>query len=634
MHNEKDTNLFKRIMVSILAYAGVLTCFAFIFLAIQTCAQKIGIVLSGYMLAVCEIVVLFLLVLAFSACYGMVRRKDSFEFIKRLATFPGRHNYHWAGGFSLFTCIILYSITVFRAISGLQLCKQVYRKLISSGRDIKSKRPNVSPLFQEGYFFVWAMLIGCEFFFGCSHPVLRGMNVYFIIESLVWILYYSVFRRFYEENYSIYHVLEHLPLIIFLIPLQAIAYAMVIMGAQGVEAGYWRDVLVVLLGQAENNKILFSFIGFLYSAIVISMILSMFPAENIKHGIPDTIIVGAGDVVRKRFLPALLKRMADPANGRGGNIDIFDLKVTGPVKELLDEESRKRWDAANLPEDAQVGSIYSLIGTKFTSDDRIVWICTPSDTHWYYLDMLQTGFDYIAVEKPITSNRDELVFFKEYAAGPNRSRTFFLSYYLLDKALPLTFLCRPRALYLKYLKGDEEFYQSYLESSGSGVARFEMSILEGEDNRPIPQNGQWIETFLHNCLIASMFAGLPSSWSDVTSGETGSSKLWMKAKGANGCDIDLVLEKDSRYNAGRVQSAKITFNDSAVIEADFVKKTSVYKKDRIELHLDVSDEYSEKYEVQCNIVYDCYANKISPADVDGLYHQIEVLEWLFERLNG
>ena len=247
-----------------------------------------NISLSKGKMAFAETVVLWVIILTISVIYGVCRKKKPSEFIKRLATFPGRHNYNWQGGYSLFTCLILYTITFFRAISCLQLCKQIYRSLCSSGKDIKSKRPNVSPIFQEVYFIIWMIVLLFQLFVGERNILFYGLDVYFLIESLTWIMYYSFFRRFYEENYSIYHVLEHLPIILILIPLQAIAYTF----ASSEETVGWKNIFTVLLGQASENTVLFSFVGFMYSAIVISMILSMFPSENIKKGNPDTIIIG------------------------------------------------------------------------------------------------------------------------------------------------------------------------------------------------------------------------------------------------------------------------------------------------------------------------------------------------------
>ena len=646
----------RTILLSTLAYI-----MGFIVLGSAICfilftVDTYNISLSKGKMAFAETVVLWVIILTISVIYGVCRKKKPSEFIKRLATFPGRHNYNWQGGYSLFTCLILYTITFFRAISCLQLCKQIYRSLCSSGKDIKSKRPNVSPIFQEVYFIIWMIVLLFQLFVGERNILFYGLDVYFLIESLTWIMYYSFFRRFYEENYSIYHVLEHLPIILILIPLQAIAYTF----ASSEETVGWKNIFTVLLGQASENTVLFSFVGFMYSAIVISMILSMFPSENIKKGNPDTIIIGAGDVVSHRLLPAYIRREISLPENRRGKVTIYDIEEAGSIESILSSEdikdldkiadkvhAKREWEHIKK---LKIESVFTLIEKKRLGDDRVAWICTPSDTHWYYLEALQSKADFIAVEKPLTSKESDIARYKDFTQSSKRDSTFFLSYYLLDKALPLTFIARPRDLYLKYLQGyqytksgggdklpkmrsDEMikiFHQKSIRSIASGIKSFEMSILEGDDSRKLPEGGQLIETFVHNCIIASLFVDMPNEWEDVRFISKENSKIEMQAKGVNNCDIKLIMEKQAKNNGNEQQFSRIVFCDGAEINADFKLKTAIYKKGKESIKVGVSSAYSGKYDVQCGMVYECYANGLSTSDVDGLYNQIEILEWLFE----
>ena len=631
----KRDKMLRKIEIYFLTYLGAFAFLGIVIEAVLLLSKATGRVISPGLVALLLILVFLTVVLLFSVFFGWKNHTGKTEFVKRLATFPGKHNYNWQGGYSVLTFGLLHLVMLLRAVSCLQLCKQVYRRLLSSGRDIRSKRPNVSPLMQEIYFLIWAVVLILQLHCGTG-DFLRGADIYFIIESLTWIFYYSVFRRFFEENYSIYHVLEHLPLVILLIPLQAIACALAL-SSDAAPLG-WKNVLTVLLGEAQENQILFSFIGFLYSAIVISMILSIFPAEAVKRGNPHTIIVGAGDVVKNRLLPAILKRESSLPENRRGRIRIYDLASKSIIRDILDEEGRRTWERLKQKETDTL-PVYALIETKRSSDDLIAWICTPSDAHWYYVDMLQDKADFIAVEKPLASDRNDLECFKSYIQTENRQHTFFLSYYLLEKALPLTFLCRPRELYLKYLAGEDgrsvgEYYQSGRESIASGVTAFEMAIKEGEDNRKLPPGGQLVETFVHLCLVASLFTGTPQHWETVVFTGNGSDLIKMTAKTPGGADIRLSLEKNGDHNDREEQTARIRFADGAVIEADFKQKRAVYRKENTRLSVRVAEPYQGKYDVQCCMVYECYANKVDPAEVDGLYHQIEILEWLFSVKNG
>ena len=591
-----------------------------------------------------EIIVFIIVILIVSFLYGCVKHTKKNELLKRIATFPDKHNYNWQGGYSIFSFLVLGITTIFRTMSCLQLCKYLYRNWLSVGKDIKSKRPNVSPLFQEGYYICWFAFLIFQLIFKINNSITCGLNLYFIIESLTWIIYYSVFRRFFEENYSIYHVLEHLPTIIMIIPMQAIAYAEAL--SVNNQATTWKEIFVVLLGQATDDKTFFSFVGFIYSAIVISMILSIFPAESVKRGNPDTLIIGAGDVVKKRLLPAILKREENMPSNKRGIIKIYSLEKEKIIN--LNDEIKKQWCKMGHSENEAIHSVFNLIKEKKTSNDNIAWICTPSNLHWLYLTIMQEKADYFVVEKPIASGIEDLNEFKKYIDSDKRKNTFFLSYYLLDKALPITFLSRPSRVYLEYLSGYvrdkgkrielakeeseemiENYYENYLEANSSGVKSFEMKVIEGEDNRLLPRGGQLIETFIHHCIIASLFVGFPNNWKKQEFIHNSEDKIELKAQNEIGAKIKLLLEKNSNNKAE--QSANIEFENGTIINACFEtnEKYALLKNSkREEFIVGVSSNYLDKYDVQCNMVYDCYENKIDLSFVDGLYHQIEVLEWL------
>lgn len=573
--------------------------------------------------ALSEVLFFMVIIVIISVIQGYVTGKDKKSFIGKLATWPGKNNYNWQGGYSIFAASVLYTVTMLRSISCLQLSKLIYRGVVTTDKDEKAKRANVSPMFQELYFLMWSVFLCLQMFWGWQNHIILGLNIYFLVESLMWIMYYAFFRRFYEENYSIYHALEHLMILLLIIPLQAIAYARISTYGSGVWG--WQDALMVLLGQTERNHTLFSAMGFLYSAIIISMILAMFPVENIKRGNPHTYIIGAGDVVQKRLLPAMLRRMKHLSANQKGTIRIFTRESVNNLKETWKLNDKEKYEVNRIPEKTE--SIYRLIQTKNSAVEVVAWVSTPSDTHWYYTELLQNKADFIVVEKPIASGEHDLKCFKQFIDSDWRKNTFFLSYYFLEKALPLTFLKRPNDFYLKYLSGNiEEYYQKYLELGE--LKEFHMCIQEGEDNRNIPQGGQLIETFVHNCLIASLFVGLPDTWRNSKFQELSESRIILKAESSDKVQIDLKLIKGAEYKR---QNATIVYS-KGIIDADFDKKYARInmKGDNTSYKVKVAEEFSGQYDVQCNMVYDCYANKMDPSNIDGLYHQVEVLEWLLE----
>ncbi|GEM_PF-1681714 len=589
-----------------------------------------------------------------------------------LSTKPRKDNYFWQGGFSIFTFFILVCmIWPLRAISVLQLCKTIYRKgsewikekvkkikkeenthllkelllkLNLSDIDEDSRRPNIPPSFQEVYFLIWAVFLILQVNqIWASRPLTYALDVYFLIESTTWILYYGVFRRFFEEKYSIYHVMEHLTIIFLLIPMQAVSYALVCTYSGA--SITWREVLPILLGQASEHLIVFSFLGFLYSVIVIGMILNSFPDERIKPGNPDTIIVGAGNVVRERLLKAMIKKMEQVTENNIGKIRIFT-RETITFKDNKDWQFDKKISSSHLPPKTE--SIYSLIREN-PKDNIVAWIETPSDTHLYYLRLLLEKADFIAMEKPVVSSKNDLEQLKEIIASEsNRKRVFFLSYYILEKALILTFLKRPNNFYLHYLEDKdknkkdkdsenniEQFYQAFLELGH--IKSIDIELIEKSDNRKLPQGGQLIETLIHHCLIASLFVGLPNTWKIIKLEQTekqcknendNESYINLSACAEHNEKITLRLTKSS-HNKEKKQQAVLSF-DKGEIHADFDKKeaviTSSYFKKSIKAG--VIEQYKEPYAVQCDMVYKCYLNQMDPSNLDGLFYQLEVLEWL------
>lgn len=601
----------------------------------------------------------------------LLGKKEDKSFVEIIAGTPDCSNWCWQGGRSLFTWLILWTVMELRRTSALQLAKSLYRLIAPEDVDVGSKRPNVSPLFQESYVLLWGVFLSLQLFLKSEISfVFVALDIYFIVESTTWILYYSVLRRFYEENYSVYHVMEHLPIILFMIPLQAIAFALVCLHGDGC-ISEWKNLLPVLLGQASEHYIVFSLMGFVYSAIVVSMIVSTFPVERVKVSIPKTYIIGAGAVVKERLLPALRNRIKRYGEDKVGEISVYT-KEDGKLicKEKADGEvqvcayakgeepshgKNEKSKSACEPKPYELNSIYQLINQD--AKNVVVWIETPSDTHLYYLELLKSSASFVVVEKPMACSRNDLAVMKEIVASDYRRKIFFLSYYLLEKALVLTFLKRPSKFYIKYLryfdndavatngadaeayqksptgekdtdedKDVEKFYKAYLDLGK--LKSIEVNIEEQEDSRPLPNGGQLIETFLHNCLIASLFAGLPNSWKDVETkrDEIGAyATIDLLAKGEFNEDIHLYLRKYS--GAKKRQNATLQF-ENGCIEADFVKRNAIINGKE---GLTLKKRYQGlkgRYAVLCDMVYECYFNQLDPSLIDGLYHQVEVLEWL------
>ena len=161
-----------------------------------------------------------------------------------------------------------------------------------------------------------------------------------------------------------------------------------------------------------------------------------------------------------------------------------------------------------------------------------------------------------------------------------------------------------------------------------------MRILEGDDKRNLPEGGQWTDTLIHNVIIASMLLGKPSTWSnekwDKTDANDGHIELYADAE--NGAKIHLVVTKGDEYKGdNKIQDAYIKFEDGTVLNVNFDKKYVVNKTHNPPIALGVRERLRGKYDVQCAMVYDCYANKIKNSSVDGFFLQLDALKWILEK---
>jgi len=146
----------------------------------------------------------------------------------------------------------------------------------------------------------------------------------------------------------------------------------------------------------------------------------------------------------------------------------------------------------------------STIDNKLLEDkSEIFFVEVPPQYHLHYLELLLSAkTSLIALEKPACIDPYDLRRFYEIMASDYANNIFLISYYLLEKMLPLTYLFTRREYYLKYLTGDIEKAKQ-LHSSAGNIKSIEISIIEKEDNRSWASDLQWYETMIHPLIIAS-----------------------------------------------------------------------------------------------------------------------------------
>ena len=548
----------------------------------------------------------------------MKKKKSIFA---QISTMPSRNALKWAGReVSILSSILLWTLWLCRLLSLLQISKLIFRKvakwLKKSTTDEKSTRINVPPMFCELYFIAWFVFLLLGYWLGLSGPVVMGFTLYYLFESIVWVLYYTVFRRFFEENYSIYHELEYLTVLILVIPSQALGFANLY------NLGFL-DVLAGLLG-AGSDSIPggVQMLGALFMAIVISMIISAFPAEMVKKQEQKSkmFVIGCGDVVRERLYPALIK------TGVADSVSVCDLS-SNPQKVGYCQYFDSQQDICD-----------SII--KKARDNSVLWIETPSHTHVPYLEsLLNSKASLIVVEKPICVSPDDI---KRVQAllddEDNRNRTFFLSYYVLEKALPLYYFEHTNTNFLKYLDiSDKDVLQNRRVLLGT-LDHVEVDIIEGADTRDWVQSpdhgGQLLETFIHNMLIASIFCGLPQDWTNTvlskSAPEDPVTRIKLSASSGH-TRIDLHMAKNAPAEEHR-RCARLVYANG-VVDADFDTKSIKVHFNHIDADITISvkKKYTEKYHIVTDLAKRVNDGACYTEDVDGLRNQLKVIEWLLEQ---
>ncbi len=545
--------------------------------------------------------------------------KDKKSYFFQVSTRPDISSYKWVDKeWSILSTIILWGIWVLRFLSLYQHIKAIYRIIIN--RKGKGKTENLSgradipPMMGELYYIAWTLLFILGHILQWDNVIIRGAAIYYLFESSVWILYYTLFRRFFEIGYSIYHQLEYLTAIFLILPTQALCFFRLYSVSE------YMEVLVGLLGSGDDLPIPIRLLGCVFSAIVISMIISSFPTETIKKNKRKSMfIVGCGDVVKKRLYPALNNHL------RTSDVFVYDLVTAKDREEYCSYLA--------IPEE-----ICADISKKI-DEKSVIWIETPPNTHVSYLKrFIDSCAKLIVLEKPIAITRKELEEVRELIqTGTKRNKIFFLSYYILEKALPLLFLVNNNKNLRKYLYVEDESLISSWRFFMGELIKTEVTIFEDVDNREWIQNNQYgghmLETFLHNVLVASLLCGQPDRWSDVQVSESqttdGGCEISLFAKSVNS-DINLCLKK-KKSQENLIRGAKFTFTGGTIdldlnakkltIDCITIGKCSV---------ISVKNHYDDKYSILVDMVNRVIDGECETFEIDGLINQLQCISWLLE----
>lgn len=565
-------------------------------------------------------------------------------FADEISTRPNFTSWKWKGNISILSFVILYLIYFIRLCSLLQISKFIYRKLAPKKTfDHNSQRVNVPPYFVELYFIIWAIVL---FLLPKDWPLTKWLSCYFLFESFFWLLYYFFFRRFYEEKYAIMHILEYIVLLPLLILIQARAISVIYHYS-------FRCSLVSMFFPGKSDSLFLLILCVIYTALIIGIVLSYLPIENVKEKSNYRFhisIIGNGFIVKERLMKAIDKYLPPL------KVAVFDLKYPiTKVDESLSQSSSQ--PEPYIPTNAkfQYFSLSDATSLKHILSSNIVWIATPSYAHFNYIkEYINRVF--LVIEKPLVTNSTEMAFIKQLRDNGMWSRVFCLSYYYLEKALPLTYLYSPLSFYEQYLDFDSSSldfdtnnpsYDAkkkenvlYLFEKLGKLKKVELTLNELADERSWVNNPQYgghiYETFLHLAVLARMAMGEDTDWGVPLWNIKNKDNHFMSyihCKGVTketSIEYNLIVEK---FKPEKKRWGRLEF-DYGHIDVSFDhRKLDGTLNDKSCFCIKTKAEYETDYSIQLDMVKRCFEENIMPFLIDGSVLQVKTLEWLFSQKN-
>lgn len=396
----------------------------------------------------------------------------------KVSKWPAISSYRWDERISLVAFTLFHAVTLARLLFPLQWVKFFHRKIFGTDRYFQ-KRTNFHSLFTEVYFVaVILILFAIDRLPGSSGAISVKVffGTYFAVESIIWTAYYLFFRHFIERSFTIYHQAEY-----FLGFSLALAVQMLGVGlATGAQCdsgliersvrglGFLFNSTIELppdactqvpKGWISNGLAL---LGISYVVVLLANLRDAFPKTHVK---PTTAVgvIGAGDVVSQRLLPALIKPLPRPMGTAQLGRRFEPVEIHPEAVHVFDvDDGIEQPDSIEILLEFPNGRVRSkriAVKCERSSQDVVVEvaaariptiIASPPDSHFFYLVTLAMHGIRFAVEKPITVFEPEVRLLdcegdRLFADG------FAMSYYALEKALPLTYLYTMHPLHRNHL---------------------------------------------------------------------------------------------------------------------------------------------------------------------------------------
>lgn len=578
-------------------------------------------------------------------------------YLDKVAGRPPTSVWLWDRRASTLTLFFTRLFIAARWFSPLQHVKALYRIRIQRKIDASTNeairihnksRQNFEASYTEYYFLAMLCLLLVfqainQFVVGSpvSHWSIQLISLVLFAESFFWLSYYLLWRNFSEPSYTLYHPAEYFVLFPIVILVNIASYS----------SGFSVDpvkTLAMFTGAGKDKAALVSVLNSYFFVIILANLLSMFPRTTFKQPVVINI-VGAGDVVRNKIIPALLK---DGTRLTAQHIAVHTLKGAGTEPEAGDVMGCKVLVAEKEAE----------IVKKISESGTPAIIATPSEHHFTYISALKRAGVRFAVEKPLSLLPAEIdaILSELESFSPCM---FALSYYGLEKALPLSYLLAPNYHFETFL----EISGDSITGSDRAMLRFDASayaeclgrlksvridLLEGADRSPRAGQRAWtettgtrglaFETMIHPLVLLSKFLRQQKlSMQDFRPDTiTGTSAIAVNPKSAtfllytgqiphgDGA-IAIELACGKYIPKQDLKRSGIATFENGTLAFDFDQQTcAIVLNTGEKAKIGVCARFVGKYDVQTNLVRKFFQEGFYDVRYDDLTDQVEALRWL------
>lgn len=570
--------------------------------------------------------------------------KSIWNSLKGMGKRPHYEAVVWGKKKSIFASIIYNLVYFIRFLSPLQLWKQLYRYKDETKTDSK-ERTDFHAYHSEIYLIIVFLffLANSYFDFFVEGSLLKTIVLtLFLIESIFWVLYYMLFRILIEKHLTIFNEAEYFLCLPIVIATQLLIISSLI-ATDGFDALSALSIMFNLndvdVNINSNYEIMLGFIGFLYTTVIIANMINLIPAIPVQKR-PNITIIGSGDVVENRMLPGL------EAIYKPSQIAIVSPNINMEFKKDL----------------LKKGILYKQIHTTkdivnfIKSRSSFAIIATPTQYHYEYMTSLYQNNIHFAVEKPITHIKQHLVSLQENDVIMENN--FLLSYYWLEKALPLNFFLTLNPIYQELLKiqADDKKLDDidanhiselhFLKLKLGKIKSIDIDLVEGDESDErakwtfdTKNGGMVFETLIHPItLLCNLFDNYELIKFNKIEWLKSNKKNSSNITGANieGMHNNSIfkISLDKYQEESKKRGMNIDY-ENGNINLNLDNNTCIItSKDNKKITITINEEFSEKYEVQMILLDKFIQNqyKWSGHRFDDYPSQVDILNFLYDQL--